>query len=318
MKTASLYSPWSDWSQWAWRMFYWKSAAHAWAVTPFARFFGPRGDGFGVITYHRVAPPPRRLPAAPLNVTPTRFRQQLAGLLERGYLPHRLTELIERQRRGAAIPRKAFAVVFDDGFENVYRHAFPVLQELQIPATIFMPTAYLDSPEPFPFDDWPAAGSPIADPATWRPLSTAQCQEMLDGRLIDLGSHTHAHQDFRGRLADFESDLTASLTVLRERFEQRQIALAFPFGFMEPEFKRAAQRLGVNCCLNCDCRLVTRQTEPMDWGRFGAEQFDNSATLAAKLDGWYSAARAVWRTLKRRTRPHQSNRSPTPAESAEP
>ncbi len=48
--------------------------------------------------------------------------------------------------------RPGQAVTFDDGFETVYRHAWPVLQELRIPATVFLNTAYLDSPEPFPFD----------------------------------------------------------------------------------------------------------------------------------------------------------------------
>ena len=52
-----------------------------------------------------------------------------------------------------------FAITFDDGFENNYVNAWPVLKELNLPATIFVATKYLDSDVPFPFDDWSAAGS---------------------------------------------------------------------------------------------------------------------------------------------------------------
>ena len=108
---------------------------------------------------------------------------------------------------GEPIPRRTFVVTFDDGYESVYETAWPILKELSIPATVFIVTSYLDSGRPFVFDDWAAAGSAAAPAAAWRPLSTAQCNEMARDGLIELGSHTHTHADFRGRPEEFRRDL---------------------------------------------------------------------------------------------------------------
>ena len=134
---------------------------------------GRAGVGFGVLTYHRVAP--TNYPTAPTwNVTPRRFRDQLRGLLRRGYSIFPLRKLLEMSAAGRPIPPRTFAVTFDDGYENVYTHAWPVLRGLAAPATVFVATAYLDADGPFPFDDWPAAGSPHIPAEAWRPLTTAQ------------------------------------------------------------------------------------------------------------------------------------------------
>ena len=69
----------------------------------------------------------------------------------------------------AAIPSNVFAVTFDDGYENNYLNALPILRELNVPATIFVATKYLDTDRPFPFDDWSAAGKsgvPVVGMAT--------------------------------------------------------------------------------------------------------------------------------------------------------
>ena len=57
----------------------------------------------------------------------------------------------------------------------------PILREHGVPATIFLATAYLDSPDPFPFDDWPWAGAadaPCGDVAAApvRPVRGNACQ----------------------------------------------------------------------------------------------------------------------------------------------
>src|SRR5262249_52723566 len=128
---------------------------------------------------------------------------------ERGYAPWSLRRVLAFSREGVPIPRNAFVVTFDDGYQSVYTRAWPILRELGVPATVFVATAYLDSPAPFPFDDWPGAGS--ADPETWRPMTTEQARHLLRGGLVDLGSHTHCHEPFHGRPAAFAEDLRASL-----------------------------------------------------------------------------------------------------------
>jgi peptidoglycan/xylan/chitin deacetylase (PgdA/CDA1 family) len=257
------------------------------------------GSAFGILTYHRVGPLPAG-PAPTWNVTPGRLREQLAGLLRRGYRPLPLHRLLDAST--AAGPR-AFAVTFDDGYEGVHRHAWPVLRELGVPATVFLATAYLDSPGPFPFDDWVSAGAEGVEPSSWRPLTAAQCDEMRAGGLIDLGSHTHTHQVFRDRPDDLHRDVAASLEVLKARFGVERATFAFPFGIAEAALVEAVRQAGAVCALSTRPELVRPGSDPFAWGRFGVGEADSAASIAARLDGWYDLARGAWRRLGgRRTR----------------
>jgi len=136
-------------------------------ISSLSRLLGSHAGGdFGIWIYHRVPPRPPDAPAPTWNVTPTALRGQLKGLLARGYRAWPLRKVLDFNRQGRPIPPRTFVVTFDDGYENNYSQAWPVLRELEVPATIFVATAYLDGVAPFPFDDWPAVGSPEThDPA---------------------------------------------------------------------------------------------------------------------------------------------------------
>lgn len=99
-----------------------------------------------ILGYHGVvqeqACPPRWT-----EVRLTRFREQMTSVRRR-YRLLPLREIVERLRRGAALPAYTAAVTFDDGYRNNFTHAFPVLRELGIPATIFLTTGFLDERRP--------------------------------------------------------------------------------------------------------------------------------------------------------------------------
>lgn len=48
--------------------------------------------------------------------------------------------------------RDVVSFTFDDGYRDVYRHALPVLRELGLPATVFVPTGHVDTDEPLLHD----------------------------------------------------------------------------------------------------------------------------------------------------------------------
>lgn len=257
----------------------------------------------GILMYHRIAPHAAGVPRPTWNVTPSRFRRQLAGLLAAGYRPIALRNALARHHRGETPGPRAFIVTFDDAYQCVYEHAWPVLRELQIPATVFVPTAYLDSNEPMLFDCWSAAGSSSVPASSWRCITSDQCQALIESGLIEIGTHTHTHQDFRGRPAELLRDLQISLELLRDRFHQSDATFAFPFGsrrlgFCSDELTDAARRAGVLCSLTTESELVASGVDPFTWGRFTVTESDTPSTLQMKLDGWYAAARHAWRWSK--------------------
>jgi peptidoglycan/xylan/chitin deacetylase (PgdA/CDA1 family) len=61
-----------------------------------------------------------------------------------------LTELLERLNGGS--PKPVMAITFDDGYQDNYYNAFPVLARYGLPATIFLTTGSIDSGEPLWFE----------------------------------------------------------------------------------------------------------------------------------------------------------------------
>ncbi len=258
--------------------------------------FGERAAGtMGIVTYHRVSEHVTGLPAPMHNVQPRRFREQLAGLKRRGFSFWPLSKALDYHARGQQIPPRTLLVTFDDGFQTVYTEAWPVLKELQIPATVFVNTAFLDSSDPFWFDAWGVAHCDRAPSVTYRPLTTDQCSEMAESGLVEIGAHTHTHEDFRGRPDAFRDDLQTSIDFVRSWFGVRDVTFAFPFGgrhtgFASDELADAARQTDAICGLTTESVLVPAGTDPFRWGRFNAFPWDSSATLAAKVSGWYSWA----------------------------
>jgi peptidoglycan/xylan/chitin deacetylase (PgdA/CDA1 family) len=55
-----------------------------------------------------------------------------------------MDEVLDRCREGVSFPPKAFAITFDDGFENNISVAAPVLADFSIPATFYLTSGFVD------------------------------------------------------------------------------------------------------------------------------------------------------------------------------
>lgn len=281
--------------------------------------FGPRTRGaFGILMYHRVSEDYPGVSSPTINVTPARLKEQLTGLLARGFTPWPLERLVAASEAGEPIPARVFAVTFDDGFVNNLTAALPILESLNVPATVFLATAFLDSATPFPSDNWSGAGAAAVPDVAWRPLSTDECRRLQASGLVTLGAHTHTHQFFIERPEEFRADLAQCVHILRDRFGVSRPTFSFPFGLASPELIAIARQAGVSCGLMTRPDCVQPGEDPFRWGRFGVTTADTPATLAAKLGGWYSplasSLRAAQRPLAlfgpRRMREHLNRRNP--------
>jgi peptidoglycan/xylan/chitin deacetylase (PgdA/CDA1 family) len=270
------------------------------AAVPMYYLFGNRcRNSFGILMYHRISPHTPGVPAPTWNVTPERFRDQMRGLLAKGFIPWPLRKAIDYHRKGLPIPRNTFVVTFDDGYESVYTNAWPILKELRIPATIFLVTGLLDSDAPLPFEDWPAAGSHLVPTSSWRPISIEQCREISAGGLIDLGTHTHRHEDFRDRPEAFRRDIAMSIKAMQQWFGITEATFAYPYGYADPELAAVAKTAGLICALTAKKELVKPAMDQFAWGRLTAEHYDTAATLAAKMSGWYGTIYDFFHSLRR-------------------
>ena len=103
-----------------------------------------------ILMYHSVsdAAEPGKNPYYQTVTSPRAFAQQMAFLAERGYTVLNLEEALDCV--GGRSCEKPVVITFDDGFEDFYRNAFPILSEHGFSATMFLPTAHIgDTACPF-------------------------------------------------------------------------------------------------------------------------------------------------------------------------
>jgi peptidoglycan/xylan/chitin deacetylase (PgdA/CDA1 family) len=102
-----------------------------------------------ILIYHRTI----SLQSDPqmLAVSPERFDEHM-DILARYYNPVPLEELCSQVERGKVIPRSV-AVTFDDGYEDNFLHARPILEKYSVPATVFVATGYVGEEKEFWWDE---------------------------------------------------------------------------------------------------------------------------------------------------------------------
>ena len=86
-----------------------------------------------------------------ISASPRQFREQMLLVRER-FDPMSFHDLIAAIDMGRTLPAKPLIVTFDDGYEDNYSVAFPILHELGVPATFFVSTGHIDSGAPYAYD----------------------------------------------------------------------------------------------------------------------------------------------------------------------
>jgi peptidoglycan/xylan/chitin deacetylase (PgdA/CDA1 family) len=99
--------------------------------------------------YHRIAE--ETFDPWQLAVSPANFADQLRWLSnQRTVLP--LWEFAERHA-SQTLSGDAAAITFDDGYDSVATVAAPLLEEYQLPATVFLPVELIERGRPFWWDE---------------------------------------------------------------------------------------------------------------------------------------------------------------------
>jgi peptidoglycan/xylan/chitin deacetylase (PgdA/CDA1 family) len=135
--------------------------------------------------YHHVGVPDSSADSIrrDLSVSPARFEAQLRYLVERGYQPITLTDLAMHLQVGRAVPAKPVVLTFDDGFEDQYSNAYPLLRRYGFVGTFFVITRFADEERP--------------DYMDWSEI------ELLHANGMEIGSHSYTHPSLWGKSYDY-------------------------------------------------------------------------------------------------------------------
>ncbi|CAG7654198.1 polysaccharide deacetylase family protein [Paenibacillus allorhizosphaerae] len=174
------------------------------------------------------------------------------------------------------MPSNAVLVTFDDGYRSFYTNAYPILEQLNIPAVNFVITKNLDQP----------LHSRIPS------LSREEIREMASsGKHIDFQCHTDSLHDkspegqalFTTRLKNGNSveseqeyteriiqDTNRCTAKLRELDERPVDAFAFPFGVNDAQSAALLQSAGIRYAFTTVPGIADRSVNPMQIPRINA------------------------------------------------
>lgn len=234
-------------------------------MTPIAAIGSPL-----VLCYHAVSD---RWPSE-LAISPARLEHQLRWLLAKGY-----RALTFSAAMAAPQAAKTLAVTFDDGYRSVIERGLPVLQRLGVPATLFVPSAFVGAQALC----WPGIDRWLetAFAEELAPTSWADLRSLLDAGW-EVGSHTCTHPDLT-ELADHELDdeLQRSRAALEDELGRRCRALAYPYGSVDRRVVAAAQRAGYEAAGTLP--IGFGQAEPLAWPRVGLYRTDGPWRFRMKV-----------------------------------
>ena len=137
-----------------------------------------------VLMYHKV----NDLPGNPLTVPVGLFEEQMNVLRELGYTVVGLDAVLAHYLEGAALPAGATLITFDDGYEDVLRHALPVLERNGYPAVLFVPLGYVGEASPLPHEKRFAAQGLVNRTLDWDGLRE------LDAAGVRIECHGISHR----------------------------------------------------------------------------------------------------------------------------
>jgi peptidoglycan/xylan/chitin deacetylase (PgdA/CDA1 family) len=187
-----------------------------------------------ILTFHGFA-----TPASTISFPPSVLRGGLARLVKRGYRSIDLLDAVEHLRIGNSLPPKTLVITIDDGYESVYREAFPILREHAMTATVFVTTG--DRIGRDPSDRFPRVeGQPM--------VSWSELGEMVAAG-FSVGAHTLTHPDLTSLpVSKAETEIVSSKAILEDRLGVGVRSFAYPHG----KYDRQTRELAVEH-YSCAC-----------------------------------------------------------------
>jgi peptidoglycan/xylan/chitin deacetylase (PgdA/CDA1 family) len=242
-----------------------------------------------ILCYHNVVPPDTPGGAPGVHMPLDRFRAQMRWLAAH-YDVVPVSALVDRLARGQSI-RGTACVTFDDAYAGVFTHAWPVLRELRLTATVFVIAGAPAGGRRFWWDH-PAAvrastaghsrpwltelrgdedailaslsadasappAAPAAHlPAPWDVIATAARTGM------EVGVHSATHRALPILAdGDLNGEIEQSREVVARNTGTAPSVFAYPYGLWDPRVRSRVERAGYRAALTLDYGLVAARSD---------------------------------------------------------
>ena len=222
-----------------------------------------------ILGYHRVGPP--RGDHVP-TVTAETFERQLNFLVRNKFRVVNLDALVGMIDRGGRIPSRTIVITFDDGYEETFSIAWPLLKRRRFPATVFITPNEVGLEG---FANWEQVGKMARDGVT-------------------IGCHTMNHRYLPlVSEAKLSEEIVDSKRVIEERISQPVLYFSYPVGGYTPLVQVTVRKAGYRAACTTN-RAWSHKMDPFALRRVKITEKDrHPIRLWAKLSGFYDTFRQL-------------------------
>lgn len=226
-----------------------------------------------VIMYHNVRPIDFKTTNAfvsDLTLPPSEFELQLRYLKERGIATVSMEDLYLCLEGRRSLPDRSVVLTFDDGFENNYLYAMPLLKRYGLTGTFFLVSGLIGHNEYM----------------TW-----SEAQEMVAAGM-EIGSHTISHPDLaRSAPALRDRELVESKRVLEEKLGVSVRALSYPSGAHNPDVMASARKAGYVIAVTTQYGTTQERGRVMELPRVRIHGTDVISGFRSRMEQIFPVAR---------------------------
>lgn len=192
-------------------------------------------------------------------VPPELFAEQMAYLHEHGYTALTVSQFINTRIAGNAIlPERAVIITFDDGFADFFTDALPVLLQYGLVATLYIPTAFLNSTSRWLWRE----GEGMRRMLTWEQLGE------ISARGIECGGHSHSHPQLDTLPRSVARDeIVRCKQLLEDRLGQPILSFAYPYGYHNSTTKQLVRDAGYTSACAVRYEMCARAADPFALSR---------------------------------------------------
>ena len=227
-----------------------------------------------ILMYHRVD----EVKGDRLVVSPKAFLEQMEWLRRRQIRVVDLETLVESLHH----PQKGdnqLAITFDDGYEDNYRYAWPILRSFGYTATLFIPAMLIGTQYQIP------AQRVGATPG--RLMSWEQLEEMAAGGIM-VGAHGLTHKQLTQlSLGQVRAEVSDSKKMIEERTGRPVDWFCYPNGAFSYDVVRLVQWAGYHGACSIRPGSNTFKTHRFALRRTEISAEDTLITFQRKLAGAY-------------------------------
>ena len=177
----------------------WMSSLLAYAGIAGSRIRKQGRSGFVILTYHRIIKrcAPNENVQDGMFVEPSNFDSHVR-FLKRHFQIVPLHTIL-RKDAGNSPSRPLCALTFDDGWDDFYENAYPVLKAHDVPATVFLPTDFIGTGDWMWTDRLALLIHRRAEPATSGDIERESTDPIVNA-LEKIGGHTRSRTETAIRL----------------------------------------------------------------------------------------------------------------------